>query len=49
MAKNLIGKWIETNINGVFVKAQIKETEAYLGLNDSVCHSYKGKKHKERK
>ena len=44
LAKNLIGKWIVTNINGKVVKAQISETEAYLGINDSACHSYKGKK-----
>lgn len=46
LSKNLIGKWIETNIDGVKRKAQIKETEAYLGVNDSACHSYKGKRTK---
>ena len=44
LAKKLIGKWIETNINGVVKKAQISETEAYLGINDSACHTYKGKR-----
>ena len=44
LAKNLIGKWIVTNFNGIETKAQILETEAYLGVNDSACHSYKGKK-----
>ena len=44
LAKSLIGKWIVTNINGVEVKAQICETEAYLGINDSACHTYKGKR-----
>ena len=44
LAKKLIGKWIETNINGEVVKAQISETEAYLGVEDSACHSYKGKR-----
>ena len=44
VAKDLIGKWIVTNINGVEVKAQICETEAYLGINDSACHTYKGKR-----
>ena len=43
LAKSLIGKWIVTNINGVEVKAQICETEGYLGINDSACHTYKGK------
>ena len=44
LAKNLIGKWIITKINGKEVKAQICETEAYLGVNDSACHTYKNKK-----
>lgn len=44
LAKSLIGKWIVTNINGAEVKAQICETEAYLGINDSACHTYKGKR-----
>ena len=44
LAKSLIGKWIETNINGKIVRAQISETEAYLGEIDSACHSYKGKR-----
>jgi len=44
LAKNLIGKWIVTTINGVEVKAQICETEAYLGIEDSACHTYKGKR-----
>jgi len=44
LAKSLIGKWIVTNINGVEVNAQICETEAYLGVNDSACHTYKAKR-----
>ena len=44
LAKNLIGKWIETNINGKIVRAQISETEAYLGVEDSACHTFKGKR-----
>ena len=44
LAKSLIGKWIVTNINSTEVKAQICETEAYLGINDSACHTYKGKR-----
>ncbi len=44
LAQKLIGKWIITNINGKQVKAQIAETEAYLGVNDSACHTYKGKR-----
>ncbi len=44
LAKSLIGKWIVTDINGEEVKAQICETEAYLGVNDSACHTYQGKR-----
>ena len=44
LAKSLIGKWIVTNINGTEVKTQICETEAYLGINDSACHTYKSKR-----
>ena len=44
LAKNLIGKWIETNIHGKRSIAQICETEAYLGIKDSACHSYKAKR-----
>ncbi len=44
LAKKLIGKWIKTNINGKEVIAQISETEAYLGINDSACHTYMGKR-----
>lgn len=46
LAKSLIGKWIVTNIDGAEVKAQICETEAYLDVNDSACHTYKGKRTK---
>lgn len=44
LAKNLIGKWIETSIDGKAIKAQINETEAYLGIDDSACHTYKNKR-----
>jgi len=44
LAKNLIGKWIVTYINGEKVMGQISETEAYLGVLDSACHTYKGRK-----
>ncbi len=44
LAKNLIGKWIVTNINGKEIKAQILETEAYLGATDSASHAYKNKR-----
>lgn len=44
LAQNLVGKWLETNIDGKVVRAQISETEAYLGADDSASHSYKGKR-----
>ncbi len=44
LAKKLIGKWIVTNIEGKNAMAQISETEAYLGIDDSACHSYKGRR-----
>ncbi len=43
LAKKLIGKWIVTIVDGQERRAQICETEAYLGKEDSACHSYKGK------
>lgn len=44
LAQNLVGKWIETNINGNITIAQISETEAYLGITDSACHTFGGKR-----
>ena len=44
LAKNLIGKWIKTYINGEEKIAQILETEAYLGECDSACHSFNGRR-----
>jgi len=44
LAKKLIGKWIVTNTQGKEVKAQICETEAYLGIEDSACHTFMGKR-----
>ena len=44
LAKNLIGKWIVTKIDGRETIAQISETEAYLGVEDSACHTYRGKR-----
>ena len=40
LAKDLIGKWIICNDK----IGQICEVEAYNGINDSACHSYKNKK-----
>lgn len=44
LAQNLIGKWIKTNICGTTKIAQISEVECYLGIKDSACHTYKGKR-----
>lgn len=44
LAQSLIGKWIRTNINGEERLAQISETEAYLGIDDSACHTYQNKR-----
>ena len=44
LAKDLIGKWISTNIDNKMITAQICETEAYLGINDSACHSYNNRR-----
>ena len=44
LAQNLIGKWIATNFDGKEIKSQITETEAYLGIDDSACHSFNGKR-----
>lgn len=44
LAQSLIGKWIVRNVDGKIIKTQIIETEAYLGVKDSACHTYKNKR-----
>ena len=44
LAKNLLGKYIVVTIDGTKYLAQISETEAYLGVDDSACHTYQGKR-----
>ena len=44
LAQSLIGKWIVVNIGNEEYFAQISETEAYLGVNDSACHTFGGKR-----
>jgi len=43
VARNLLGCYLvrKTKQNGI-IKGKIVETEAYLGVQDSCCHSYKG-------
>ncbi len=44
IAKELIGKIIVTNFNGLITTGRIVETEAYAGLTDRASHSYGGKR-----
>ena len=44
IAKELIGKIITTNFNGVITSGRIVETEAYIGLTDRASHTYGGKR-----
>lgn len=40
ISKELVGKVLCTNIDGVFSSAMIVETEAYNGRTDRACHAY---------
>ncbi|WP_026461753.1 DNA-3-methyladenine glycosylase [Adhaeribacter aquaticus] len=44
IAKDLIGKYIFTCIDGVTTGGMIVETEAYAGENDLACHSHSGRR-----
>ena len=44
LAKNLIGKVIHTNIEGIISSAIITETEAYAGVTDMASHAYGGRR-----
>lgn len=46
IAKNLLGKVLVTQKNGVITKGKIVEVEAYDGLTDKASHAYKNKKTK---
>ena len=43
VAKQLLGKQLFTNVNGVITSGIITETEAYDGVIDKACHAYGGK------
>jgi DNA-3-methyladenine glycosylase len=43
LAKKLIGKQINTKIDGVFTSGIITETEAYAGRGDKACHAHLGR------
>lgn len=42
IARQLIGKVLVTQWNGVLTKGKIVETEAYCGWNDKACHANNG-------
>ena len=44
IAKELIGKIIVTNFNGIITSGRIVETEAYIGITDKASHSFGGKR-----
>lgn len=43
VAKELLGKQLFHLQNGILTSGIIVETEAYLGLKDPACHTYKGR------
>ena len=44
VAKDLLGKIIVRNDNGIIYMAKIVETEAYLGIEDRAAHSFGDRK-----
>jgi DNA-3-methyladenine glycosylase len=44
LAKQLLGKSLNTNINGTLTGGIITETEAYAGITDRASHAYGGKR-----
>lgn len=44
VARDLIGKYVFTRIDGVLTGGRIVETEAYSGENDMACHANAGKR-----
>jgi DNA-3-methyladenine glycosylase len=44
IAKELLGKILVTNFEGVLTSGRIVETEAYVGMADRASHSYGGKR-----
>lgn len=44
ISRNLIGKYLFTNIEGVVCGGMIVETEAYSGSDDKACHAHLGRR-----
>jgi len=44
IARNLLGKIIETRINGKITSGRIVETEAYVAFTDKASHAFNGKR-----
>ncbi len=44
IARDLLGKFLMTNVNGKLSGGLITETEAYAGISDKASHAYDGKR-----
>jgi DNA-3-methyladenine glycosylase len=44
IAKELLGRFIVSDVNGTRCSGMITETEAYAGRTDRACHAYGGKR-----
>jgi DNA-3-methyladenine glycosylase len=44
IAKDLLGKFLVTKINGQITSGIIVETEAYRGPDDRACHAYNNRR-----
>lgn len=42
VARDLLGKYLITNVEGAITVGKIVETEAYCGRNDKACHASRG-------
>ena len=47
LAKDLLGKILVKEIDGVLYKGRIVETEAYMGAIDKACHAYNNRRTKK--
>ncbi|NLJ77833.1 MAG: DNA-3-methyladenine glycosylase, partial [Tissierellia bacterium] len=46
VARELLGKILVHDVDGMLFKGKIVETEAYLGIDDKAAHSYGGRRTK---